>query len=89
MAFLAWGKRLDDRLARRWAWFDRPMPTSSRLGLILLVAFGVQFIPRLFFPDAFGGGGRLNNGFVVILGVGTLAGLALILTGLRKANRNR
>jgi hypothetical protein len=86
MGFLAWGKRLDDRLAKRWPWFDRPMPTNTRLGMIVLIVFGGQFLMRVVFRDHFG---PLTSGFTVAYGLGTFAGFVLILSGRRKSTPDR
>jgi hypothetical protein len=64
------------------------MPTNTRLGLLLVIVFGGQLLPRLFFPDAFGGG-SLTTWFVVALGAGVAGGLGLILAGRRKRRRDR
>lgn len=87
MGFLAWGRRLDDRLARRWSWFDRPMPANTRLGLLLLLIFGGQFLARLLFPSSFGGGSY--DGFTVVYGIGAAAGVALLVAGHLKTRRGR
>lgn len=63
------------------------MPANTRLGLLLLLIFGGQFLARLLFPSSFGGGSY--DGFTVVYGIGAAAGVALLVAGHLKTRRGR